>query len=166
MDKDMNRLLQERTDGYASDILRYRRAILVMGSEEFKKICADLQALPSWGAEVAYVTMYFYNDWAEIDIHLNDELTDPQLVRDIVRAGISRNMKKEQNFGGTSLTVRGEVTDSEDMICGRVKLEIYGYVPASCHIEYEEVLVPAQPAKVERKPKIVCKDDSDVSPAS
>lgn len=90
---------------------------------------------------------------AAINIHLAEGCS-PSFVRELVKALGVPMARKSRSYSSEGLNV----TFTHD----RVRVTIYGYVPDTCHVEYENVVIPAQPERVQRRAKVVCAPADDV----
>lgn len=83
---------------------------------------------------------YQHDNRTEVDLFLSKPTSC--FPREVVKAlGITLH----KTPGADAITCKGEVDG--------LSLHIYGYLPQSCAIVYEEVLVPE---RLERRPKVVC----------
>lgn len=140
---------------YAEEHSRHTRARLHRQRSAYPRIRAVLRALEaagvladvesSWGigVEVSYET----DIDAQVNLFLRKEARDSALLRRLVQATGCDAIKAKAHDGET---LNGEVTAE------RVRYRVHGYVPATCRVVEEEVLIPAQPERVERRSKIIC----------
>jgi hypothetical protein len=150
-------VLHDGIDRATRDLIEARKTLRILQSPEFSDLIDTLRALPSFH-EVERVQFFVFErdhiNRTDIDLRLRPGLTEPQLVRDVVRAGLCSKLAKAIYWDQSSLKATGVLLD-EDSPIGKVILEIIGYIPATCRIEYEEVEVPAH---VERRARVVCTD--------
>jgi hypothetical protein len=63
---------------------------------------------------------------------------------------VGRKWDKNVSYGGDTLRFEGKNLDG-------VEFSISGVKPGeNCRIEYADVIIPAQPERIEKRPKIVC----------
>src|SRR5262245_1356631 len=140
-----------------STIVRMQKRRKVLADKEFTKLCSRIQSLPSFEREVDWVSVdtNWWTGSADITIHLalKPEIENAQIARDLIRASLATKLEKRQSYDKTSLTVRGRLVFAARPNIPEVGIRITGYVPQTCHVEYEEIAVPA---RIEKKAKIVC----------
>lgn len=129
----------------------------VLRHPHMRQILARLDAIPSLG-EVNYLGVFqgYSTDplqqIVEFSVTLKDDVKDPQFPRDLIRSGIAKKLMKRVGYGGSSLTIRGELF-TDLALAFKVKIQIEGYVPATCKVIYEDVVIPEH---TERKAKVIC----------
>jgi hypothetical protein len=109
------------------------------------KRAGSLNDLQEWG--LAINTSYYEGKDATVEMFLKDEQKDSQILRDLVRI-TGQPAHKSKESGGSSLT--------GTLVHDRVEYRIHGYVPASCRLVEEDVVIPAQPERIEKRTKIIC----------
>jgi len=154
----LTQALDYRLKSDKADRERMARNARLLSNKAFHALCAQLESIPAWKIEVKAVNFWMWDSrTVELNISLNSELANPQLPRELVRNGFASSLRKRKGWNGASLIVEGALIAPK--VPFKVKVEITGYVPATCQVVYEEVQVPA---KVERRAKIVC--DPNTSP--
>ena len=138
MDKDkVERELARFTNAVMEEMDRGSR-ILVTLEKEAKPLLLRLLALPSAG-HISYVSIdkAFLEKKAlvEVRVWLAADHSDSPLVREIVREGIASTVHKQESYQRDHLV--GTFTE------GRVKVQIFGWLPETCRVEEEVEVRPA-----------------------
>lgn len=129
-----------------------------LGHPDMAVVLRQLDALPSIG-EVQYMSVW--QGWAddphlvEFHLQLKDSVKDPQIARDLVRLRIASKLVKKVAYGGGSLKIEGDLFP-EMALAFKVRITIDGYVPSTCKVIYEDVVIPEH---TERKAKVICGPD-------
>lgn len=129
----------------AQEFLRY------LDDPAVTEALTTISALPAI-ADVEAIQMWFLTS-CDGDLFLRLTLAKPDsaLVRELVKA---LGVKAEKRPSGGAL-------EAELKLPG-LQIEVTGYRPATCRIEYEDVMVPA---RLERRAKVVCTPEEDEAPA-
>lgn len=109
--------------------------------DQIKELAPSLKWAP------AIETHYGEEADASIDLWLDADAS-PSFVRQLVKALGVPMARKAREHSGAGLSVV--------FVHNRIRVTIYGYVPDTCKVEYEDVLIPAMPARTERRAKVVC----------
>lgn len=148
----------------AQQIKRSKQSTTQLKDPKFVTLCERVQALPSWG-EVEWCsihTPWYAKDSIQIELSLKEEIKDPQIVRDLIRHSLATKLEKKKSYDGSSLRVSGQMVFAATKRIPKVIITITGYVPSTCRVEIEEVMVPA---RLEKRTKIVCPTSAGASPA-
>lgn len=116
--------------------------------EEVHPVLQRLTALPSW-EHVSSIAASGGRAYPHLVLYLNPKHKDSPLCREIAR---EFHVLGEKEPSDSSLQVT-YLLDAVSPEAAHFTLIVYGYLPASCHIEYVEEYIPAHVGKV---PKVVC----------
>lgn len=123
--------------------------------------CKCSQCWHRWTVPVAEATLEC-PQCADRNIRMDEARparTGSTLPREIVLAGLATRLDKTKSYDGSSIRIHGKLFPNRKWRTLRkgVTIDITGYVPQTCKIEYEEVFVPA---RMEKRTKIVCGPES------
>lgn len=174
MSNMMSDVIASKAESNKKDRERLAYMAKVLKSKELYEVALRLQALPSWEAEVESVYFYTPGKYAPVDItvtlkKVEAEVESPEgpvtqtlgsnLPREIVKAGLAVKLDKSKHWDGGSLRVRGTLFPARKWRSVKgFTIDIEGYVPQTCRLEWEERVVPS---RVERVAKIICGPESD-----
>ena len=118
-----------------------------------------IERCPSSQTALAGAPVYrdtYYGDCnAEVVVTLNPQPT--VFVRELVtQLGVPG--QKEKEWDGSALQV--------ELNYQRIKIRIHAYIPPTCEVVYEDVVIPAQPEKTVKKARIVCDKSELPEPVS
>lgn len=164
----LSEIVKQRLEGSQHDLKRIQHVIKVLKSKDLRDVAIKLQAIPSWQKEVE--TVYFWtagrNSPLNIEVTLTEEASgNAELPRDLIRRGYATKLDKRKSWDGSSIKLSGKLFADKAfrVVASGITIDINGYVPQTCRVEWEEVMVPA---RVERKAKIVCKPESAADAAA
>ena len=97
---------------------------------------------------------------ADYPDHLHVSLPDDYIDFDgLKRSDVVKLLTHLRTGKWNKTPVGDRVNYTNETFLPGVKLRIYAAEPPSgCKIVYEDVVIPAQPARVEKRPKMVCKE--------
>ena len=148
-------------------ITKKREYVQLLQHPHMRQIVARLNALPSIGEAEHIMISQGYNftderPRVEFTISLRQDVKNPQLIRDLIRHGIAHKLTKKVSYQGGSLRVYGDIF-TDLALAFRATIDVTGYVPSTCKVIYEDVVIPEH---TEKKAKVICgPDEIDASVA-
>ena len=121
---------------------------LLLALPDVREVLNVVYALPSFGAlkwEPYISTTYRDGMRAVLTLTLNDGPST--FVRELVRA-LGVNASKRKAWDSSALVA--------SLTYKSVIIEVTGYIPPTCEVVYEDVVIPASAERVERRARIVC----------